>query len=102
MFNVELLKNEIVRKIDCQGCYDHVDVSMIDGSGRSCVMIQKYMDLFAERVKKMEVYEDDIWVVTFPKCGTTWTQEMVWLVNNDLNYEEASRVNLNDRYPFLE
>lgn len=65
-------------------------------------MIQKYMDLFAERVKRMEVYEDDVWVVTFPKCGTTWIQEMVWLVNNDLNYEKALKENLNVRYPFLE
>jgi ssDNA-binding Zn-finger/Zn-ribbon topoisomerase 1 len=102
MFNVKPLKNDVVTKIDCAGCYDHVEVSMKDGSSRSCVMIQKYMDQFAERVKKMKVHQDDVWVVTFPKCGTTWTQEMVWLVNNDLNYEKALKLNLNDRFPFLE
>ncbi|KAF0307344.1 Sulfotransferase 1C4 [Amphibalanus amphitrite] len=31
----------------------------------------------------------DVWVVTPPKCGTTWTQEMVWLIANDLDYEGA-------------
>lgn len=102
MFKLSSLKNEIVTKIDCPGCHDHVEVSMSDGSSRSCVMIQKYMDQFAKRVKEMEVYDDDVWVVTFPKCGTTWTQEMVWLVNNNLNYETALKVNLNDRFPFLE
>lgn len=103
MFNVKPLTNEVVKKIDCPGCFDHAEVTLSDGStSRSCVMIQKYMELFAERVKNMEVYEDDMWVVTFPKCGTTWTQEMVWLVNNDLNYEKALEVNLNDRFPFLE
>jgi sulfotransferase len=122
MFNVELLTNEVVKKIDCPGCFDHAEVSLSDGSGRSCVMIQKYMDKFAERVKKMEIYEDDVWVVTFPKCGTTWTvsfdeilcenlgqfcvyslqQEMVWMINNYLNYKTARAVNLNDRFPFLE
>lgn len=103
MFNVKPLTNEVVKKIDCPGCFDHAEVTLSDGStSRSCVMIQKYMDLFAERVKNLEVYEDDVWVVTFPKCGTTWTQEMVWLVDNDLNYEKALEVNLNDRFPFLE
>jgi sulfotransferase len=102
MFNIKPLTNEIVSKIDTAGCHDHVEVSLSDGSSRSCVMIQKFIDQFAERIKKMEVYDDDVWIVTFPKCGTTWTQEMVWLVNNNLDYGTASKVNLNDRYPFLE
>lgn len=103
MFNTKLLTNDIVRKVDCAGCYDHAEVSLSDkSSDRSCVMILKYMKLFAERVKKMKVFEDDVWVVTFPKCGTTWTQEMIWMVNNDLDYTTAYDVNLNDRFPFLE
>lgn len=103
MFNIKPLKNDIVSKIDCSGCYDHVEVSLSDGSGeRSCVMIQKYMDLFAERVKRMQVYEDDVWIVSFPKTGTTFSQEMLWLISNDLDYETALKINLNERFPFLE
>jgi ssDNA-binding Zn-finger/Zn-ribbon topoisomerase 1 len=74
MFTIKPLSKDMSAKVDCPGCYDHAEVSLKDSNdGRSCVMIQKYMDIFAERVKKMEVYEDDVWVVTFPKCGTTWT-----------------------------
>jgi hypothetical protein len=103
MFNIKLLTNDIVRKIDCAGCFDHAEVSLNDeSSDRSCVMIQKYMDLFASRVKNMKIYEDDVWVVTFPKCGTTWTQELIWMINNNLDYETALKVNLNERFPFLE
>ncbi|XP_070498411.1 sulfotransferase 1B1-like [Chironomus tepperi] len=50
----------------------------------------------------MEVYEDDIWVITYPKCGTTWTQEMVWMIGHNLDYETALRIPLDDRFPFLE
>ena len=32
------------------------------------------MELVAKEVYNMEVRSDDIWVVTFPKCGTTLTQ----------------------------
>lgn len=81
MFHSKLLKNDVVQKIDCPGCFDHMKVRLVDESSkRSCVMIKKYMDLYAERVKQLEIFEDDCWVVTFPKCGTTWTQELIWLV----------------------
>ena len=34
-------------------------------------------------------------------AGTTWTQEMVWLLSHDLDYEGA-KMRLNDRSPFIE
>ena len=40
----------------------------------------------------------DVWVMTPPKCGTTWTQEMVWLLANDLDYEGAKTPVLPNRY----
>ena len=39
----------------------------------------------------------DVWVVTPPKCGTTWTQEMVWLLANDLDYDGAKTPIMPDR-----
>ena len=39
----------------------------------------------------------DVWLVTPPKCGTTWTQEMVWLLANDLDYEAAKTPSTPDR-----
>ncbi len=37
----------------------------------------------------MDVYEDDLFVVTPPKCGTTWMQEVAWLVRNGVDLEGA-------------
>ena len=36
------------------------------------------------------------------KSGTTWTQEMVWCINNDYNFEAAKSARLKKRVPFLE
>ncbi|KAF4524246.1 hypothetical protein B566_EDAN008792 [Ephemera danica] len=49
-----------------------------------------------------EVRPDDIWVVTYARSGTTLTQEMVWLIANDMNLERAKSVPLMQRFPFLE
>lgn len=45
---------------------------------------------------------DDTWIVTYPRSGTTWTQEMVWLICNDLDYETPKKKLLVERFPFLE
>ncbi|XP_037092688.1 sulfotransferase 1A1-like [Pollicipes pollicipes] len=57
---------------------------------------------FLEQYYNTPVGPDDVWIVTLPKCGTTWTQEMVWLIKNDCDYESAKCLLCPDRYHFLE
>ncbi|XP_015191806.1 PREDICTED: sulfotransferase 1C4-like [Polistes dominula] len=45
---------------------------------------------------------DDTWVVSFPRSGTTVTLELVWLVANNMNFEEAKTRSLHHRFPFFE
>ena len=49
----------------------------------------------------MQVRKSDIWVVTFPKSGTTWTQEMVWQIVNKCDFEAGKQL-LDVRFPHLE
>ncbi|XP_053686575.1 luciferin sulfotransferase-like [Sabethes cyaneus] len=49
-----------------------------------------------------EVKTDDIWIASYPKSGTTWVQEMVWLICNDLDFDKARATVIRDRSPFLE
>uniref|UniRef100_A0A499FUW3 Sulfotransfer_1 domain-containing protein n=1 Tax=Anopheles farauti TaxID=69004 RepID=A0A499FUW3_9DIPT len=113
MIRYEKLNNAYTDRIDCPGTEKHYrltrSVSAIDDaddreSDRApqwCVMIEKFLPLLGP-IQRLPVHEDDVWVITFPKCGTTWTQEMVWLLNNGLDYERAAKLTLEERFPFLE
>ncbi|XP_067632419.1 amine sulfotransferase-like [Eurosta solidaginis] len=56
---------------------------------------------FVDKVYHMEVRDDDVWLVTLPKCGTTWMQELLWLVLNNFDFEAARNEHLEVRSPFL-
>lgn len=45
---------------------------------------------------------DDVYVVSFPKAGTTWVQEIVYLIGTNLNYEKAASQVMETRFPYLE
>lgn len=56
----------------------------------------------ANKIYGFEARSNDVWIVTYPRSGTTWTQEMIWLICNDLDYEKAQKITLNERFPFFE
>ena len=35
-----------------------------------------------KEMRDLQLYPDDVWVVSYPKCGTTWTQQMVKLIRS--------------------
>lgn len=57
---------------------------------------------YAEIIYNFEARTDDVFTCTYPRSGTTWTQEMIWLICNDLDYETASNKMLFERFPMLE
>ncbi|XP_055598045.1 luciferin sulfotransferase-like [Uranotaenia lowii] len=81
--------------------YSHVPVSLPGWEPEPTLLNEKYKAL-DEPIKNMTIYPDDVWLATYPKSGTTWCQEMIWLICNDLNYTEAANVKLVKRFPFLE
>lgn len=54
-----------------------------------------------EDIKTLKMNEDDIWVCTFPRSGTTLTQELVYLIET-LDFDKARSVQLNERFPVIE
>ena len=49
----------------------------------------------------MKIRPDDVFICTYPKVGTTWTQEMVWQILNGFDVE-TGKMPLLARSPFLE
>ncbi|KAI5646047.1 sulfotransferase domain-containing protein [Phthorimaea operculella] len=56
----------------------------------------------AAKIYNMPVRPDDVFVVSYPRTGTTWTQELVWMVDNDLDYVTSNAIPITQRYIFVE
>ena len=65
------------------------------------VMPRKFAEKIEKRIYNFELRDDDIWIVTHPKCGTTWTQELVWMLINDVDIEKG-KVPIAKRSPWIE
>ena len=69
----------------------------------------------------IQVTEKDVWIVTYPRSGTTWTQEMVrllfsltelhqssdlstqiWQILNGLDFEGGSKIDIDKKFFFLD
>ncbi|XP_070495891.1 sulfotransferase 1C2-like [Chironomus tepperi] len=102
MYNIEVLNSDLTKKLGTAFMTDYVRISLKDDPSKFCIMSQHFVDNYLEKIKNMEIFEDDVWVITFPKCGTTWTQEMVWMLGNNLDYETSMKIPLDDKFPFME
>ncbi|XP_059611802.1 luciferin sulfotransferase-like, partial [Phlebotomus argentipes] len=56
----------------------------------------------AEKIQHFTVREDDVWVISFAKCGSTWSEEMVWQICNDLDFDAEKAGLLSKRFPYFE
>ncbi|KAK4881811.1 hypothetical protein RN001_005130 [Aquatica leii] len=58
-------------------------------------------DVIKIKVKKYQIRNSDVFLLGYPKSGTTWAQELIWLILNDLNYDGAKAF-VDERVPVLE
>uniref|UniRef100_A0A1A9WQI9 Sulfotransferase domain-containing protein n=1 Tax=Glossina brevipalpis TaxID=37001 RepID=A0A1A9WQI9_9MUSC len=68
---------------------------------RFCSMADTFKPVL-DRVQNFDVRPDDVYIVTSTKCGTTWAQEMTWLILNGFNFHLARDTDIMIRSPFLE
>ncbi|XP_020281656.1 sulfotransferase family cytosolic 1B member 1 [Pseudomyrmex gracilis] len=56
----------------------------------------------AQKIRDFTVYEDDVWVISYPRTGSHLASEMIWCIGNDFNYESARNALFIMRCPLLE
>lgn len=57
---------------------------------------------FLKEKSGFKAREDDVYVVSYPKTGTTWLQEIVYLIHSNLNFDGAAKQRLYERFPYIE
>ncbi|XP_064099508.1 sulfotransferase 1C4-like [Macrobrachium nipponense] len=58
---------------------------------------------FANSIYNFKFRTDDVLVMTWPKCGTSWVQEIIWTMKNNPNLdnpEQSTAISM--RVPFLD
>jgi len=63
-------------------------------------MPERFLEV-AEEIYNFEVRPTDVWIVTYPKCGTTVMQEMLWQMSRGVD-RSAFKIHLWGRSPFLD
>uniref|UniRef100_A0A0K2SY20 Sulfotransferase domain-containing protein n=2 Tax=Lepeophtheirus salmonis TaxID=72036 RepID=A0A0K2SY20_LEPSM len=63
-------------------------------------MPERFLEI-KEEIESLEIRSDDLFLISYPKAGSTWCQEMVWQLKEGTNFEGGKR-NLGERIPFLE
>ncbi|ROT80799.1 estrogen sulfotransferase [Penaeus vannamei] len=58
---------------------------------------------FADKIYNMKFRASDVLIMTYPKCGTTWTQEVVWTMRNNPNLDHPkASIPVKARSPFVD
>lgn len=68
----------------------HIKNNFFD-AGNGCILPQRFRDI-CDKVKNLKIRDDDVFLCSFPRTGSTWLQEILWLLGNDLDFEKARNV----------
>lgn len=66
-----------------------------------CFLTERFKK-FDQEIKSFSVRNDDIWIISFPKTGTTFMSELITVLMSGLDFEKLEETPLMRRSPYLE
>ncbi|KAJ8725841.1 hypothetical protein PYW08_004024 [Mythimna loreyi] len=100
-FPFDFKEIEPEEKSEIKRLFNYPKIDLIRVGPKGYLMPRPYLEQ-AENIYNLPIRPSDVYVASFQRAGTTWTQELVWLLANDFDYETALSVPITHRYPFLE
>ncbi|XP_058938954.1 amine sulfotransferase-like [Kogia breviceps] len=80
---------------------DNSDTYLLNFKG--CYFQRSLLDVdLIEHLDDFEIRDDDVFIITYPKSGTIWTQQILSLIYFEGHRNRSEMVNTCDRVPFLE
>jgi len=94
-------EDRIVKKHFKGGSAPHNLVKIVDFNNEYLVTVNEAFKDIKHLWYNFKLRTDDVWIITSPKCGTTWTQETTWHIMNGVHLERTQEP-LFQRSPFLD
>ncbi|KAM5126735.1 sulfotransferase 1C1-like [Callospermophilus lateralis] len=88
---------EEMKDLHLEEKYLQPETTEIDG-----ILMTKLISDNWDKIWNSQAKSDDLLIATYAKAGTTWTQEIVDMIQNDGDVQKCQRANTFDRHPFLE
>ncbi|XP_075147263.1 sulfotransferase 2 isoform X2 [Haematobia irritans] len=82
------LNKDIAERIDSFYVDKNCFIEVLPGN----VIVPRKFKEIGEPIRNMKTYSDDVWVVSYPRTGSTWAQEMIWLLGNRLDFDGANQI----------
>ncbi|XP_058422150.1 amine sulfotransferase-like [Diceros bicornis minor] len=80
---------------------DNTDTYLFNFKGFYFVRSLVNVDLL-KNIDDFEIRDDDVFIITYPKSGTIWTQQILSLIYFEGHRNRTEIVDTSDRVPFLE
>ncbi|CAD7677264.1 unnamed protein product [Nyctereutes procyonoides] len=88
---------EEMKDLQLVGRYIEPETTEVNG-----VLMTKIISDNWDNIWNFQAKSDDLLIASYAKSGTTWTQEIVDMIQNDGDVQMCQRANTFDRHPFIE